>query len=124
MDVMKEKWETPRTEYEEFMADMFCKVCEGGYWDIVYNAQPYHSSTHFVVDKNDNGLPDEGPKFNGTTDANGIPEGTDMSEIESHLGWVEGQTNGQAPFRLFSKGHGQQWYAYHVKDVFYETNAS
>lgn len=123
MDVMKERWEAPRTVYEGFVADMYCNPC--GYWDLKYGAKPYPSSTHFVVDKNDNNLPDEGPKFNGTTDANEIPEGTDMSTIESHWGWIEGQTNvTPPPFRLFYKGRGNQWYAYSVDDVFINTNAS
>lgn len=48
MNTMKKQWETPRTEFEGFVPNMYCSNCDG-YWEIT-EAAGFPPSTKFYVD--------------------------------------------------------------------------
>lgn len=124
MDVMKEKWETPRTEYERFEPNMYCVNCDGlGHWEVVTTPQQFHPSQKFYIDANNNKKYDKEIDYRQTTDGRS-PGGISIEQSEMNWGWVAENTVGEPNVALVYKGHGNQWYAYHLDDVFIEHNAS
>lgn len=124
--VKKELWESPRTEFEMFVPDMYCKNCEGlGHWEVVMKPENFHPSTQFYID-NGNGYFDKGDRW-ATTDAN-APGGITSENIS--YGWVSDQKGSvvgdpnNPNIAFIYKGQGNQYYAYKREDVFFATEKS
>lgn len=121
MNTMKKQWETPRTEFEGFVPNMYCVNCDGlGHWETVMDPQPFHPSTKFYIDDNGNKRYEEGVDKRVTT-ANDNPGGLTADKIS--YGWVEGQTSGEPNIAFINKNQSV-YYAYHIEDVWFATEKS
>lgn len=114
MDVMKERWEAPRTVYEGFVVDQYVAACvETGEWRPKPDAEPYPSKTKFALDNApENGHADDNEIKNFvTTNAANQP----ITNI-SYWGWEIIGTGGNAyvneanRFRLFQTVQNPQQY--------------
>lgn len=109
MDVMKEKWETPRTVYEGFVVDQYIAVCvDDGHFEIDDTAVAVESSDHFWLDYNRNGILDDSDKQYKTVTSNN--SGKDPNEDISYWAW---NINGDPTrYRFFQLQNGNQWIGY------------
>lgn len=113
MDVMKERWEVPRTVYEGFVVDQYVTACEvTGEWRPKPDAEPYPASAKFALDRNNNGRAEDSEiKDFVTTNAADQP----ITNI-SYWGWEIIGTGGNSyvneanRFRLFQTVQNKQQY--------------
>ena len=123
--VKKELWESPRTEFEMFVPDMYCKSCEGGHWVTEMNPAGFDHNTKFCIDSNNNKLLDPN-EANDWKNTDGTYGGLKFDENEIRWGWVKDNATGAPNIALFpnQKGSNDHYYAYYKEDVWFETNKS
>lgn len=123
--VKKELWESPRTEFEMFVPDMYCKICEEGHWESILSAAGYGSNAKFYIDENGNKRLDSNEEANRvTTDAS--KGGMEFPANSIKWGWLEGKTTGAPDVVLFPNpdNPNNHYYAFKQEEIFFETNKS
>lgn len=112
MDVMKERWEAPRTVYEGFVVDQYVTACKDtGDW-VVTDGHPVHPHTKFYLDYDRDGIldPEEKDKKKEVTTNNSWDGNPPSVGTQSYWGWMV-----DAPlvrYRLFRMQNDNQWLAY------------
>lgn len=109
MNVMKEKWETPRTVYEGFVVDQYVTACkDDGHFEIDEDAVAVEPGDHFWLDYNRNGILDDYDKEKGKVTSNN--SGKKPNEDVSYYAWKD--TGETTRYRFFQLQNGNQWIGY------------
>lgn len=123
--VKKELWKSPRTDFEMFMPDMYCKSCEGGHWETVTYPTGFSPNTKFCIDFNGNKRLDPN-EANDWKNTDGTVGNMEFEEDKIMWGWVKDKATGAPNIALFPKpgSTNDHYYAYYQEDVWFETNKS